>query len=414
MKNRKKGKIEYGGKAYKTIVELAQDKGKKAALIYNRIRKGWELERAVESENALCTAVSYNGQKYSSIKEMSDKLNIPYGILRNRLYKGQSPDEAINTPIQRMSPVEPVTYMGTTYRSLNALANHLGISLPSIRHQTLKCGLSLEEAVEHCMEHNHCINLFGKEFSSLKEFAEQYRIHLPMLYSHLRNGLTMEEAVTKLTAIKPIIYKGKSYHTITDLCQAYGVQTEVFERMVKRGQTFEQALNWKRETSTHGKGLYYNGLFYKSRIDLCDEYRLNVKMVRCTSIRLSGLPQVDSETFLKAFDLFLELKTRAKIPRLIMMNRVPGCTYKGTIYNTLEHFLKEIGLSVSKVSAYKQYHGVHDTTQALLGLQSHKVAAYAKEVIAYPQLADIDFTHDFVDTQKIYKELKAKIYGVTH
>lgn len=435
MGNRKKREIEYDGKTYETIAELAQYKGKDTKLIYNRLRKGWDLKQSVESGNTLCTSISYNGQKYRSIKEMADKLNIPYGVLRSRLQKGQTPDEAVNTPIKRGSPVRPVIYMGTTYRSLSALARQLDISPASIRNQMFNCGLSLEEAVAHCMEHHRGVSLFGKKFNSLKELAEYYEIDLLMLYVYLRNGITLEETVTKMKAREPFIYAGKSYRTITDLCQAYGVQVETFHIMIQKGATIDQALRTKREPSTHGKGLYYNGKFYVSCLDLCDEYKINVKLVRSAVQKMPELQNLGKAAFVKAFELFLEVKTRANIPMHVMMNRVPGCVYQGVIYNTQALFFKEIGLSTSKVSAYKQVHGARDTTQALIDMQKHTKPAYKKgddcislkdllqkklhnseiiqykkcRVLAYPQLTGMDFARDFVDTKKIYNELKDKI-----
>lgn len=435
MGNRKKREIEYDGKTYKTIAELAQYKGKDTKLIYNRLRKGWDLKKSVESGNALCTPISYKGQNYRSIKEMADKLDIPYAVLRNRLQKGQTPDEAVNTPIKKRTSLRPVVYKGTTYRSLNALARQFEISLPSIRHQMFNCGLSLEAAVLHCMEHRHGVSLFGEKFSKLKDLAEQYEIDLPMLYFYLGSGMTLEEAVTKIRTKEPFIYEGKSYRTMTDLCQAYGIQPETFRLMIQKGATVDQALRAKREPSTHGKGLYYNGEFYMSCLDLCDEYKINVALVRSAARRLPGMQNLGDAALLKAFELFLEIKTGANIPMDVMMSRVPGCVYQGVIYNTQILFFKKIGLSASKVSAYKQVHGVRDTTQALIGMQKHTKPAYKKgnecvslkellqkklnnseimqykkcRVLAYPQLSSLDFARDLIDTQKIYNELKDKI-----
>lgn len=222
---------------------------------------------------------------------------------------------------------------------------------------------------------------------------------------------------------------------MTDLCQAYGIQPEFFRLMIQKGAPLAQALRTRREPSNHGKGLYYNGEFYVSCLDLCDEYKINVALVRSAARRLPELRNLGNAALLKSFELFLEIKTRANIPGHVMMNRVPGCVYQGVIYNTQALFFKKIGLSASKVSAYKQVHGTRDTTQALIGMQKHTKPAYKKgddcvslkellqkklhnseimqykkcRVLAYPQLSSLDFARDFIDTQKIYNELKDKI-----
>ncbi len=88
----------------------------------------------------------------------------------------------------------------------------------------------------------------GITYPNLKHLAEAFGKNADMLRRKLRDGLTVDEALTerlekRISAnAKPIEFNGKSYPTIQALVDVYQVKATVFNRRIKRGWTKEQAL----------------------------------------------------------------------------------------------------------------------------------------------------------------------------
>ena len=95
-------KYEYNGDFY-TIPEISEMCGIDKTVLFSRIRNGWDIKKATETEKIEKTDKSgkhlYNGE-YLNLTYISKLVNIPYETLRGRLRNGYSLEQAIKKGIK--------------------------------------------------------------------------------------------------------------------------------------------------------------------------------------------------------------------------------------------------------------------------------------------------------------------------
>lgn len=126
----------------------------------------------------------------------------------------------------------------------------------------------------------------GKTYESLLDAAAHYKIHPSTLARRLRYGWTNEQAVgleekpQRIGSAKKVVYKGVTYPNLKHLAEAFGKNAEMLRRKLRDGQTLEEALTERLEKriSVNAKVIEFNGKSYPSIQSLVDEYRVKASV----------------------------------------------------------------------------------------------------------------------------------------
>jgi|TARA_R110000824_G_scaffold54248_9_gene149735 hypothetical protein len=170
------------------------------------------------------------------------------------------------------------------------------------------------------------ITCHGKTFDTIKEFAEHYGVNRKTIHTRLRAGETPEEAILdrELPNQTPITVDGIEYESMSAACRHYGL-TEGFwfdkvSRRIRDGWTIEQAFNLEppppREAANNEITVCY-GKTYNSHTDLAEAYGLSQTTVS-QRIREGMTPE-----------------QAVRKPLIPINPNSPGCIYKITNLITL-------------------------------------------------------------------------------
>lgn len=107
-----------------------------------------------------------------------------------------SVEQALKTKVTK----RPVYKIGDAIFTLSEISKIANINRSTLSAR-LKNGMSIEEAITKPLAGH---NTVGKHTGSLRELAEIYGIKFPTLIARLQRGMSLEEALTK-----PVKYKTK-------------------------------------------------------------------------------------------------------------------------------------------------------------------------------------------------------------
>ena len=122
----------------------------------------------------------------------------------------------------------------------------------------------------------------GKTYESLLDAAAHYKVNPTTLARRLRYGWTNEQAVgleekpQRIGSAKKVVYKGITYPNLKHLAEAFGKNAEMLRRKIRDGQTVDEALTKKVEKRIRvdAKSIEFNGNFYPSIQTLVDKYQV--------------------------------------------------------------------------------------------------------------------------------------------
>lgn len=136
-----------------------------------------------------------------------------------------------------MNSIE-IDYNGKRYKSLRQLSSETGINYSTLKHRLYKQNLSINEAIENLDERFTSIELNGKKYSSIKELSNQSGIPQDLINNRLRQGKTINEAISlpkKITKQgKPGIYNGIPYKSIAELSRKTGINESKLRREISK------------------------------------------------------------------------------------------------------------------------------------------------------------------------------------
>lgn len=88
--------IEYNGKT-QTITQWANEYNLTEQILSSRLRKGWDIHRALTEPKKEIKKIEYNGILWS-ISELAKKYNLKRHTIENRLKRNWSIEKILNTP----------------------------------------------------------------------------------------------------------------------------------------------------------------------------------------------------------------------------------------------------------------------------------------------------------------------------
>jgi len=280
--------------------------------VRSRVSRGWDLHVAITTPSNKVFAHNTKYYEINGVKKSIDELSVEYKInqstLKGRLEHGSTIEEALNlVPVERMfsesenckaSRIKLYTRDGKT-KTLLGWCEHLNLNFATVQHRMLN-GISFEEAIDKlrfpgaqtyvvngkemtrsqiCKEYNIdkqylnvmltrqnmsieeaierrvptrpklCFIVDGKEMS-LAQISKMCNIKHRTLYSRLRSGLTIEEAIkfdkkqkkeTPPPFARVFLIDGKEM-TVSEISERCNISISTINCKLRRGLTIEQAI----------------------------------------------------------------------------------------------------------------------------------------------------------------------------
>lgn len=377
--------------------------------------------------------ITYEGKTYETIKTLAKTYEIDYEHLCRLLRNGWTVDDAMKICREKVYGIGKIyEYEGRAYRSPKKLAETYGLPKNSLVHFLARCN-TVEEAVKRCREQQEeKIILWGREYRNRHEIAETFGVN----YSSINYGvnckrMSLEETIQELLKKEPILFEGKSYQTITDLCVSYQVQPcNVLERLLQ-GKTLYEAVYVPVRNNGKVFEKEFEGKIYQNAAFLCREYHISKLLVE-------GQRRYEKEkTFMDCFRLVKQLRDECGWPRDKVFSYIPRCKVEGIFYKNLADFSRTIGMTTSMFNAYKFKHHCKNIIETFQKMQKDYIPAYyhaeyglltytqtqemhisskeRKEMLykkegipRYPALQQFDFKKDCMDILYRYEELFEK------
>lgn len=370
--------------------------------------------------------IQYQGKLYPPKTELCQEFGIDYNLFVQREMRGWSIEDAIKTGVGELwANRTPVEFRGILYPSVKSVADEYGLSYSRLSHFYYRNN-DIDQAVQRCVESQGVsIELWGRSYYGVSDVAMKFGLKYAALVWRMRDGTGLEQAVKTMLEEEPVIFRGKQYENFVDLCAEYHIQPgNVYERL-RYGLTLEDALTRGIKNTGNRRTIYYEGKEYPSHRDLCRAYGLSELCVR-EQTRRNPLQYLD------AFQLLVDLKEQAGIPREEYLNYIPGCRVRGKNYKTAARFAAEFGITASTLYTYKSRHDCSTVFEAFEQMQEEVRCAYLKEgkpefysdllkkyddyqikkmnlekvaVPRYPTIQGFDFHTDCYDTLAIYEGL---------
>lgn len=229
--------LNFRGKEYKTLIDLARAYNIDYHLIIGRLSAGYSLEQAIRM-GASTKEVTLYGVKYKSLVHLSKEIGIRYESLENRLAEGLTLEEAVDILIN----TEPIVFNGIKYPTLTALCMEYQIDLVNFRHR-INLGWSTRDALLTPIrktKRKNQIEYRGILYNSKRELAEHFGYTPSMLQVQGKIlGLdfipTLDFLNTFLANYKGnrpnlinkipyVIYEQQWFPLLKDLCEYIGVE----------------------------------------------------------------------------------------------------------------------------------------------------------------------------------------------
>lgn len=336
--------VLYKGEYFSDYKAFCKHIGLSHITLGDRIRRGGKtLEEAVEVKGKFSQRIEYKGKVYSSLAELARTFGINQTSLNIRLKKGMSVEEALNRPLPPKNKYlcegkyvelikvkmyckehganeftvmqhylnrkeenpdirdivkallekkenQTVTYHGKKYPNFSKAISDLEIkeSPSTIKNRMEKHGMSFEEVIDadpRMFKGGRIFNYKGKVYYSFQELSEGVGVPEGTLRKRLKKGMSVEEAVeaprNQIVKNREVIsYKGKTYKMWSEFLEEnplFKRARSSIQQRRERGMSIEEALDdyAKKNFVTDHKGNVFRNNTERSL-----EYGLNPTTVR--------------------------------------------------------------------------------------------------------------------------------------
>jgi len=186
-----------------------------------------------------------------------------------------------------MATPKPITYDGTTWKSMSALARANGVKAVTL-HMRLERGWSLAQAVgdqpppaRAPRPTGRPVEWDGDSYPSMAALAEKVGVASATISARLKRGWSMDQAVGAVPppdrgpspSAKSITFRGRVYESRSALAEAFEVKPKVLLSRLREGWDLEAALGLAEQPYVpgRGKGIVCDGERYASVKDLSDQ-----------------------------------------------------------------------------------------------------------------------------------------------
>lgn len=183
------------------------------------------------------SVLNFNG----TLPEIAKHFGIRYHTLYDRLKRGMSLEEAVSVKIaisqnQRNEVYTVLGYKGT----LPNIAHHFNIRYATLA-QRLRNGMTLEEAVSLPVQSSNLYSV-GDYFGTLPEIAEHFGVNYGTLLKRLRNGIPLEEAIQEQRIVNRYSVCGYT-GTLPEIAEHFGINYDTLMHRLRQGASLEEAIS---------------------------------------------------------------------------------------------------------------------------------------------------------------------------
>lgn len=207
----------------------------------------------------------YLGNEYDSVKIMCDVYGIEVAAFKARINRGWSLKDALIKKSQR----DTIDHLGNRYNNVDEMCRHYNISRDTYNSR-LKRGWGLQRTLETAMKCSIIKDHLGNEFNSVKSMCKYYNISVNFYNDKIRQGWDLKTILEYQRSITD--YLGNKFKTEKDMCEYHGVPYKLYLSRKGRGKGLEEAL----QPYSKNKIIDPNGIEYKSYIDMCKAWNVNI------------------------------------------------------------------------------------------------------------------------------------------
>lgn len=205
----------------------------------------------------------YNSRKYADYGIPKRKPQYKKKSNKNKKENTES-EPVIQTEYIQGQAKPSKDHTGKEYRSFIEMCRAYGKSRGCVQGRLNK-GMSLEEALTKESEHIHtCTDHKGNDYSSFSAMCKAYCKCRVTVAARLKNGASLEDALTKeilpdtKTCKNSTDHKGNVYQSFKEMCEAYGKQAGLVRSRLRNGMSLEEALtrsvkSYNKKEKSHGK-----------------------------------------------------------------------------------------------------------------------------------------------------------------
>lgn len=355
----------FNGKTYPSLAKLVEAEatnGNSYSCVATRIKKGWDLAKALAEPPNKNTQRSYviNGVEYKNLKALAEGLKITYHAAVKRAHRGWTEQEFVHgkekkaakavVPKEKSIVGNPIEVGGVLYGNMRIAFDKLQ---PSCKYNTLRKRLHEGWIPDEAFELIPRVDgrsrrakkiVVGGESYSLEGAALKFGLSAMTISTRLKRGASPEQAVglqeirrgelktltqTLATPRKKTVYcvDGVNYSSVTALAKAYNLPYPlVYNRIRDNKWDAERAVKEKISES-----VIVNGIEYRSALNAHD--MIGQKTLATFNARK-----------LKGFSLEVCLGLEPLPP-------LQRYDLNGKVYNTLSEVAEDYDLSVSTLTA---------------------------------------------------------------
>lgn len=206
------------------------------------------------------------GNEFESVTALCKHYNISVQAYKNRLKKGWSLQKALETPNAKYLPEEQRTdHLGNIYESIKAMANHYGLELDTYKRR-IKNGWNVEKALTTPIditkhgkpETDH----LGNEFQMLKDMCEYWGVTVSAYLVRIKKGYSKEEALTKQQKNHRVVvdFAGNKFNSEEEMCKHYKISHSKYFHRINSGYPQPMALGLVPLLNEYRKRANFNGM----------------------------------------------------------------------------------------------------------------------------------------------------------
>lgn len=277
---------DYLGNKYSSIKEMCEHYNVSPSTYRSRINYGYSLKEALTGQRIF----DHLGNGYLDVKSMCDAYGLKRSTYESRISKGWSLEKALTFKIKEKSKRIYSDKDNKYFESIHAAALFYNYPSESVLRKSLSNGLSLDEAltispkksrldadiyVDNKDKKAKVIIYKGKEYSSLKKLAIEYKVPYMTLHSRLRRGISLEDAMSRdfISSRKKVIdFDGNIFPSESAMCRHYNISTSLYRQRLKIGWNLKDALlKPVRDDSCYD----HLGNKFKNTDEMCEYYHIN-------------------------------------------------------------------------------------------------------------------------------------------
>ena len=250
----KKACVDHEGNVFKSKTEMAKYYGISPQAFNARIKAKWTLKDAL-TVGANCDAedrTGLDGTVYASVLAMAKAYGISESTYRSRRNRGMSKEEALTGIAKRFdsdATAERLEKVMVKKNEQAARANRRAEAKTKTDSEVDgKNGEKKAVTIDDSYIVNSIVDHHGKSYKSYQEMADAYSIPYYRLMARLREGWTVEKALTtaaRTSEEERTDHLGNIYKTKKAMVEAYGLQYEEYRNRRRNGMSKEKALTTK-------------------------------------------------------------------------------------------------------------------------------------------------------------------------